>query len=578
MRLDKGVLLSLVTCCIVFGCQSREQRDVEAHAVPQHVNVGDTNTVTKEVVDTPANVSIDEILEKQIVTKWMENPPISFKGSTFSFLNDDLFAIAEKNDTIYLPQGIYTYPFALKGRYNLTLIAPDGPAYFLVPDSDVDIFTIDSCQNLYLENIYFKHDVLYGTCMDASAVKLRYSSYIRLKHCLLNGSGTYGLNVEHSSGVEVSNSIIENCSRYAIRIDESDKVLFTNNVLHSHNLLAMTEPTINPMSFYTESLPRKEYVQYQMQSLNEFHVAFYGNFMRLGGYHSSRTKWPEPIMLRGTHFVEYNLIEAQGRDLGDLKISGTNQRVKRATETDELIGLCNWHPGFSFIDAKAQQLIGIPVIDSSVLAFNLSNLWGEPHQNSIEILFPGDYYSSYSEPKDIDGQSRMTVSNTSIMKSKIRFFENGETEHMEGVFKRKTLAASDSCLFIIDSGAVEPGSLPKVFWKSTEEAHQIVQGDYQCTIQTHLTNAISYVLLIDKFGERILAYRNVGIQGDYGPYGQMRMSWVGDLNRDGRPDFMCDYEAGYCQHSHLLFLSNGALSTGYEVNFYPDIKDEPCGC
>lgn len=561
---------------MVAACESRERSEAKNQGLIVQIETRDSDT--NRFAGSSTIQQEPKVREKAKVERWKENPPIDFRGRSFKHLSDVLKA-AEQGDSIFLPRGIYTYPLAVKGFTNLHFVAKQGPAYFLVPSHEVDVLTLDSCKDIWMENLYFKHDVFYGACKDASTVKLKNCENIRFERCLLNGSGTYGLDIENSIGVEVNNCAIEHCSNHAIRIQGSKRVRFTNNYLQSTNLLAMDERTVNPMSFYTESLPNRDYVESQLRKLEQFHVVFYGNNMRFSGrYLNHQLRSKEPLKLRGTHFVEYNVVASYGRSVSQKKLSKTNRILhNNSTDTFKSFWPCKWHPGVTFMRASGQQLVNSPVLEEGIPGKNMLWLWKE--KPTLNLLFPGDYFFEGLKSKNIDKTTKMVVTDQAIKPSELRFFENGKVEDIGGgMVLRKTLLAKDSCVFIVDSGRIEPGPLPETIWQSEADTHRITLGDYTCVFRTISNDAISYVLMEDEKGEKVLAYRNEGIVGEYGPYGRVTLTWVGDINRDGRPDFLCHYVAAYCSFAHLLFLSNSSADTGYEVNYYPDIKYEPCGC
>ncbi|MCB0738435.1 MAG: hypothetical protein KDC92_13040, partial [Bacteroidetes bacterium] len=173
---------------------------------------------------------------------------------------------------------------------------------------------------------------------------------------------------------------------------------------------------------------------------------------------------------------------------------------------------------------------------------------------------------------------KLVVYKNKVTPSTLKFEMTKAVDHLDfDLYQEAVLSAKDSCTFIIDEGEIEPGPLPALKWKANGNSHAVFYNGKNYVIETTRTPFISFVNFRDQNGSRILAFQTE-VQGEYDGYGQIDVIWVGDLNRDGTPDFVCNYYSSYCSFDHLMFLSDSTKPNGFEIIRYDDIATGPCGC
>lgn len=137
--------------------------------------------------------------------------------------------------------GVFSYftDLHIRGKHHVDIIV----------DNDVDdVFRMDGCKLITLENLNFYHLVPAGAYCAGIVVQFSNSNNITMRNCQFNGSGMVGITLNESKNIIIDNCKIYNNSSEAISFYNSDNVTLTNTEIYRNrcesNLLGIYGSTV----------------------------------------------------------------------------------------------------------------------------------------------------------------------------------------------------------------------------------------------------------------------------------------------------------------------------------------------
>ena len=185
-----------------------------------------TDSVTGKSFTFDPNAPRDNSFDKIDTYFYPLNPPAFIGQQKFSSVNAAVDS-AQAGDTVWVAKGIYDQPLVIQGKKDLTILAKEAPAYFLIPVNNQPVAQLTNAENIELVNLYFRHDMPPGTCKGTfgSTMVIQQSKDITLDHCYLNGSGYHGIWSDGISGaLALQEIIIEECYLEAIMIEKGNRL------------------------------------------------------------------------------------------------------------------------------------------------------------------------------------------------------------------------------------------------------------------------------------------------------------------------------------------------------------------
>jgi len=138
--------------------------------------------------------------------------------------------------TTFIPKGNYLidYPIVLKGKSFLNIKAEPGTR-IVSRDLYDDVFIIEECENIELENLHFTHyNPLDNYDCNGGEIRIVDSKSISIKNCELDGSGSTGITINRSENIEIVNSYIHNNTFTGIYASETKNLKIISNIFENN--------------------------------------------------------------------------------------------------------------------------------------------------------------------------------------------------------------------------------------------------------------------------------------------------------------------------------------------------------
>lgn len=166
---------------------------------------------------------------------WARDPAVVVKRATGESVQVESLQAAVNNakpgTVIHLPQGVYTRALRLHGKEDLTLLAPRGPAYFLIDDPAAHIIDVRDSKRVALDSLFLRHASEPVSGSGAAGVFVQNSTDVVVRNAWLGGSATWGVLARDSLGVIVSGSIIERYRASAVHLEGETQALVQHSLL-----------------------------------------------------------------------------------------------------------------------------------------------------------------------------------------------------------------------------------------------------------------------------------------------------------------------------------------------------------
>lgn len=108
---------------------------------------------------------------------------------------------------------------------------------------------LDSCSNIYIEDLWFTHDVPAGDCQ-AGVFYCKETTGLVINGCTFDGSGTIGMDISNSKNISVTNSRFCRNSRNVISVSKSDSIRFYNcDISENKTLFSVIENNYSSLRF-----------------------------------------------------------------------------------------------------------------------------------------------------------------------------------------------------------------------------------------------------------------------------------------------------------------------------------------
>jgi FKBP-type peptidyl-prolyl cis-trans isomerase FklB len=136
----------------------------------------------------------------------------------------------------FIPKGNYLidYPIVLKGKSFLNIKAEPGTR-IVSRDLYDDVFIIEECENIELENLHFTHyNPLDNYDCNGGEIRIVDSKSISIKNCELDGSGSTGITINRSENIEIVNSYIHNNTFTGIYASETKNLKIISNIFENN--------------------------------------------------------------------------------------------------------------------------------------------------------------------------------------------------------------------------------------------------------------------------------------------------------------------------------------------------------
>lgn len=147
---------------------------------------------------------------------------------------EELIAAVEPNTEILLAAGVYDFSSLEQGQAwtnyvaapdtwmsegleivvkyvdNLTIRGGEGVS-LVTPYPYADVLQFQNCSHIRVEGVFARHDVAPGRCL-GDVLEFDDCKYVAVADCVLDGSGTYGVNTYHTDWLRVEDCVVSNCS------------------------------------------------------------------------------------------------------------------------------------------------------------------------------------------------------------------------------------------------------------------------------------------------------------------------------------------------------------------------------